>query len=78
MSNSEEENSALPVEIQGDKNVRNEITQWLRSGQIDYNYQIETNFFTGEDSNHSDIIDIWREDYENDKNKTKFKIMKKN
>ncbi|CAG8642684.1 10356_t:CDS:2, partial [Scutellospora calospora] len=74
MSDNNEE--PMPVVIEGDKNVRDKIDQWLRSSQIDFNYKITTNFFTGEKENHSDVIDLWKEDYETSENKNKFKIMK--
>ncbi|CAG8582797.1 11120_t:CDS:2, partial [Scutellospora calospora] len=73
---SDDNDEPMPVVIEGDKNVRNEIVQWLRSGKIDFNYKITTNFFTGKKGNHSDVIDLWREDYETPENKNKFKIMK--
>ncbi|CAG8851891.1 2652_t:CDS:1, partial [Racocetra persica] len=44
---------------------------------VNANYQIESNFFTSEKIKHNEIIDIWEEEYGNEDNKLKFKIMKK-
>ncbi|CAG8818941.1 18764_t:CDS:2, partial [Racocetra persica] len=65
----------IVIEVSGDDNVRKKIISYLRSGKIDYNYQIESNFFTSEKIKHNEIIHIW-EEYGNEDNKLKFKLMK--
>ncbi|CAG8830066.1 24473_t:CDS:2, partial [Racocetra persica] len=59
----EESGEKMVIEVPGDDNVRKEIISYLRSGKIDYNYQIESNFFTSEKNKHNEIIGIWEEEY---------------
>ncbi|CAG8846411.1 22270_t:CDS:2, partial [Racocetra persica] len=47
----------MVIEVLGDDNIRKEIISYLRSGKINYNYQIELNFFTSERNKHNEIID---------------------
>src|SRR5690348_6608902 len=72
-----DETEKMVIEVPRNDNVRKEIISYLRSGKIDYNYKIESNFFTSKKNKHNEIIDIWEEEYGNNKNKSKFKIMKK-
>ncbi|CAG8817433.1 21697_t:CDS:1 [Racocetra persica] len=72
----EESGEKMVIEVSGDNNIRKEIISYLRSGKIDYNYQIKSNFFTSEKNKHNEIIGIWEEEYSNEDNKSKFKIMK--
>ncbi|CAG8819198.1 16619_t:CDS:1 [Racocetra persica] len=72
----EESSEKMVIEVPGDDNVRKEIVSYLRSGKIDYNYQIESNFFTSEKNKHNEIIGIWEEEYGNEDNKSIFRIMK--
>ncbi|CAG8747571.1 21620_t:CDS:2, partial [Racocetra persica] len=71
-----ESSEKMVIEVPGNNNVRKEIISYHRSGKIDYNYQIESNFFTSEKKKHNKIIGIWEEEYGNEDNKSKFKIMK--
>ncbi len=71
-----EESEKMVIEVPGDDNVRKEIISYLRSGKIDYNYNIESNFFTSEKVKHNEIIGIWEKEYGNKDNKSKFDIMK--
>src|SRR2546423_1881922 len=66
----------VTIQLPVDNNIRNEIISLLRSGTIDYNYKMSINFFTAEANQHNQIIENWREEYENDSNKGKFKMMK--
>ncbi|CAG8840149.1 881_t:CDS:1, partial [Racocetra persica] len=76
MSDEERSDEKMVIEVPGDDNVRKEIISYLRSGKINYNYKIESNFFTSEKIKHNEIIGIWEEEYSDEDNKSKFKIMK--
>src|SRR5437868_2358310 len=75
MSDDNDDNK-VTVELPVDKNVRNEMISLLRSGTIDYNYKMNTNFFTAEANQHNQIIDNWRSEYGNTDNEKKFDLMK--
>ncbi|CAG8807316.1 13340_t:CDS:2, partial [Racocetra persica] len=66
----------MVIEVPGDDNVRKEIISYLRTGKIDYNYKIESNFFTSEKTKHNEIIGIWEDEYGDEDNKPKFRLMK--
>ncbi|CAG8815497.1 20829_t:CDS:1, partial [Racocetra persica] len=76
MSDKDQFSEKMVIKIPEDDNVRKEIISYLRSSKIDYNYQIESNFFTSERNKHNEIIGIWEEEFGDEDNKSKFRIMK--